>query len=586
MLSILNYPVHLLVLTIIKQINVMRQFTTQTKLFILTLLSLWFSSNQMSAQLTLEATYPTTDVRRIHLPVSGEKWYYADDSTRKVYLFNANHTAWKTVNYPSEANKKVSLDVMNKPVSETTFNTDDFLEFVWRFEDSTTRRERVRILNERNDSVYAFSEGVNVLTVNELAGSPTKLFVENGYNDKNRKTSIFTLPNMILDTAYNNASEMRRQRFGYAGEKYYFRKLNPNKVEICNANYQHWKSIPIDVPTNALTYKDPTFFADDKVFNADSSVEFMFKYNHGLGEGLTKIISEGNIYGNIKYANSNSSLRLDQMLGQSNKLILREWYSNNNKLRYKVFNLPNVDFEATYKCQDNIQCSFERILLKQYGVQYVNIGYRHIKLSNVNHLNWKTITLVPTVGYDFLYTYGYDIATPLVCDSIVHPDSLLEVIWNEWRRITPKTLACQLRITSENGNNIVTVPNASFVEVNQLDKLSSKLITKTWDSTRYTETKVWRFTARTPVADPSVSAAFDVQISPNPFSNYLTINILDNTIPLSIKLFNAVGMLVFSEKMTTSNATFMLPNGLPQGVYWCQLSDGKSQIVKTLVKVN
>lgn len=48
----------------------MRQFTTQAKLFVLILSSLWLSPNKILAQLTLEATYPTTDLRRIQLPTN------------------------------------------------------------------------------------------------------------------------------------------------------------------------------------------------------------------------------------------------------------------------------------------------------------------------------------------------------------------------------------------------------------------------------------------------------------------------------------------------------------------------------------
>ena len=162
----------------------------------------------------------------------------------------------------------------------------------------------------------------------------------------------------------------------------------------------------------------------------------------------------------------------------------------------------------------------------------------------------------------------------------------MEVIWNEWKQTSRTTSAYQLRIITENGLNLATIPKARFFQVSQMDNLETKLITKTWDSTRYTETKVWRFSTRTPVNDPSVQTAFDATISPNPFSNSFSINVLAHERPLSIRLFNAIGVLVFAEKMTTSNATFTPPNGLPQGVYWCQISDGKSQIVKKLVKMN
>ncbi len=44
----------------------------------------------VSAQLTLEATYSTTNLQRLKLPLAGEIWYYADDSTRQIHLFDAH----------------------------------------------------------------------------------------------------------------------------------------------------------------------------------------------------------------------------------------------------------------------------------------------------------------------------------------------------------------------------------------------------------------------------------------------------------------------------------------------------------------
>ena len=557
----------------------MRQFTTQVKIFVFILLSLWLSPNKILAQLTLEATYPTTDLRRIHLPVSGEKWFYADDSTRKIYLFNANHTPWKTVNYPSEPNKTVSLDAMNMPVSETTFNRDTLLEFVWRFKDSTTYRERVRILNERNDSIYVFAEGRNLLTVNELAGSSTKLFVENRDFYDNYKTFIFSSPNMLLEKIYDKASNMHRQRFGHAGEKYYFKNVPQKYILIYNPNHSIWASIPLPVPTNGgSTYNnDPVFFADDKIFDADTLVEFAFSYDIGLGYGLSKIVSENGR--EIQKANSISSFVVDKKVGQPNKLFFTYNASINTvNTNYNVIGLPSGTLEKTYFSP------VERILLKEHGVKYTNIEYGVVKMFNIDHSFWRSVNLVSNSGYYFGNNTPESL--PFISDSIVNPDGIMEVIWNEWKQTSRTTSAYQLRIITENGLNLATIPKARFFQVSQMDNLETKLITKTWDSTRYTETKVWRFSTRTPVSDPSVQTAFDATISPNPFSNSFSINVLAHERPLSIRLFNAIGVLVFAEKMTTSNATFTPPNGLPQGVYWCQISDGKSQIVKKLVKMN
>ncbi len=286
----------------------MRQLTTHIFIFALILLM----QTTISAQITLESTYPTTDLRRILLPTSGEKWYYVDDSARQIQLFNADHSPWKTVNYPTEINKKVSLDAMNMPVLETIFNRDSLLEFVWRFTDSLGNNPRVKILNERNDSVYYFSTGYNYLTVNELKGSSTKLFVENRDFYDNYKTSIFSTSIMLLEKIYERASNMHRQKFNYAGEKYYFKNVPQKALMIYNSNHTLYKSVSIPVPTNGgTTYNnDPVFFADDKIFINDTLVEYAFSYDLGLGYGLSQIVNENDSV--ILKVNSNSSFVVDK----------------------------------------------------------------------------------------------------------------------------------------------------------------------------------------------------------------------------------------------------------------------------------
>jgi Secretion system C-terminal sorting domain len=549
----------------------MRQLTTHTFVFALILLI----QTPISAQITLEATYPTTDLRRISLPISGEKWYYADDSARQIRLFNADHSPWKTVSYPKEVGKKVSLDAMNMPVSETIFNRDSLLEFVWRFTDSLGNNPRVKILNEGNDSVYYFPVGYNYLTVNELDGSSTKLFVENRDFYDNYKTSVFSLPIMLLEKTYERASNMHRQKFNYAGEKYYFKNAPQKALMIYNPNHTLYKSISIPVPTNGgTTYNyDPVFFADDKIFINDTLVEYAFSYDLGLGYGLSQIVNENDSV--ILKVNSNSSFVVDKKIGQPDKIFLTYNLNINTvNTNYNVLSLPNATFERTYSLP------IKRILLKKYGAKYLNLEYGALKLFNTNHSTWKTINLVPNSGNYFAYDY-YSIP-PIICDSIVNQDSTLEIIWTEH---STTSSAYQLRITTENGTNLATIPNARFYALNQMDKLETKLITKTWNGTKYMDTKVWRFTARTPVSEPTKSTDLDVLISPNPFNTSFTINNSHSERPLSIKLFDAVGRLILSEKITPSNATLTPPSTLPSGVYFLELTDGEKRVVKRLVKI-
>ena len=543
----------------------------------LVLLSLWFMPYFSTAQVIHEATYPTTNLKRINLQTSGEKWYYIDDSTRQILFFNANHTPWKTVDFPKEANKTVSLAPTNMPISQTIFKTDNLLELVWLFKDSTNKTERIKILNELNDSVYFFTEGYNKLTINELAGSSTKLFVENRESNyiysSNYQTTIFALPNIVFEKTFPNASEMRRQRFGYAGEKLYFKNALLKRIEIYNPNYSVWKIRSLYVPSNGgTTYSyDPLFFADDKIFNADTLVEFTYSYNIGAGYGLTKIINE-NGYELLPPANSYSRFILDQKVGQPDKLFLFDY--NGTYAKYYVYSLPGAALEKEYSSP------IERILFKNFGAKYVDIGYGTSTFYNNNHSYWKTIEYKRTPDY----YYSFD-SRPIICDSLVNQDSLLEIIWTEVRYTSNTTSNYKLNITNENQKKLDSIPNARLFEINQLDNLPTKLITKTWDSTRYTNTKVWRFNTPTAVHDPSVLEGLEVDISPNPFNTSFTIHHSETERPLSIRLFNATGMLILSDIITSRNTTVTPKNSLPNGIYFLEISNGIKRTVKRLVKM-
>lgn len=558
-------------LSIFEALNHLKQFRFMPKPHLKQTLFFLFSLTHafLFAQITDEATYFTKNLQRLNLPIAGEVWYYADDSARQIRLFDGNHSPWKTIDYPSEANKTVSLLNMNMPISDTIFNTDNLLEFVWQFSNSTGKR--IKVMNERNQLVYAFSEDANLLTVNELVGSPTKLFVEHGqyyYDGSNLKTSIYSLPSLVLDTTFINASDMRRQKFSYAGEKFYFKNRETNSLEIYNPNYTRWKpAIKIHKIRNELNYPDPVFFADDKTFNADTSVECMFTYWHANGWPLTKIVSEKDITTKIAYANSNSHLILDRKIGYPDKLfLLYQGTGSSTTTRSEVYSLPQMRKETTVNLT-----YIGRIILKQFGAKYITFEGVGIKLSDTLHRTWKSVPLRPTSNFGVNYWI-----LPLICDSIVNPDNQLEVIWSEQRNSN-----YNVRITKENGDDLAIIPNTYHFQVSQLDNLPNKLITKMMNGT----TKVWRFTPRTSIQDPSVVNDLDVQVSPNPFVSSFTIHCNNTEYPLSIRLFNAVGQLVFSEKNVQTGATITPPQALSKGIYLLDIVRGEKRVTQRLIKL-
>ena len=77
----------------------------------------------------------------------------------------------------------------------------------------------------------------------------------------------------------------------------------------------------------------------------------------------------------------------------------------------------------------------------------------------------------------------------------------------------------------------------------------------------------------------------EIRISPNPFNTSFTIHHSETERPLSIRLFNATGMLILSDKITSRNTTVTPKNSLPNGIYFLEISNGIKRTVKRLVKM-
>jgi hypothetical protein len=526
------------------------------------------------AQLTLEATYPTANLQRLKLPSKGEVWYFADDSARQIQLFDANHSLWKTVNYPSEANNKIILAPMNLPVSQTTFKADNLLEFVWLFQDTINRKERIKVLNERGDSIFYFPFNQTKITVNELINRPTNLFFEKQEANGTYSTTVYGLPNIILEKIYPKASNFHRQIFGFAGEVYYFKNTPDKRIEIYYPNHNLLKSKPLAVPTNGgyTTDYDPYFFADDKMFNADSLVEVVFSYVMNSTDQV-RIANENKTV--LFHSNFFSSFKIDRIIGHPDKLFWNYSPSVSANNQCRVISLPfPFTYPSTTPREMTYDVDIERIVLSRFGAKYLYRLYtKTIILYDTNHIFWKSISLISNTNY---YPYY---SVPHISDNIVNQDSVIEVIWIEKNYSTTPN-AYQLRITDERKNNIATIPNAYHFEVNQSDSLPTKLVTKMTNGM----TKVWRFTTRTATQEV-LSKDLEVLVSPNPFVTSFRIHNNNSEGPLSIRLFNAIGQLVFSEKNVQNDATITPPPYLSKGVYILEISNENNHSVQRLIKL-
>ena len=341
------------------------------------------------AQVTLEAAYPTTDLHRVNWAFGGEKYWYSNDSLKEIKVFTAQHQLLKTIRYPSVLNSQIRLLQNEQAVTQTTVNGDNLLEIIWFFKDTLTKKEQMKIINEKDSVLFIFDGVSDNVQLSEIEGLPSKLFVSiNDLGLDTYITKVYALPSLNLENIYFNAYRLHRKKFGYAGEKYFFQDAANKKMRLFNSNHSHWKNINLNYQNLTLYPSDNCVDADDNVFSRDSLVEVVFCYDVGINYGEA-ILSEN---GNVIYKITSNTIALDQKKGLTNLLFEEVYYSTKNN-DFRVLSLPDLTVKAISSYQ------LSRAFLKKYGeIIYTFDPFQNqLKLFHNSTLVQKTINL-PTIN--------------------------------------------------------------------------------------------------------------------------------------------------------------------------------------------
>jgi hypothetical protein len=170
------------------------------KLLVATLLI----SNAISAQITLENTYPGnqnySNFDMVNLKNSGSKYMIIDYSLNEIKLYNLNHTLWKTITLPTIP----GFDgYYYENISENLFDLDGQVECLIIFYNTNTYLEQTVVLNEDGTFEFvkqnSFFEGIVKTENNDF-----KLIFKDAVN--NNKT-IYSLPGTSSNLGLNNGSD-------------------------------------------------------------------------------------------------------------------------------------------------------------------------------------------------------------------------------------------------------------------------------------------------------------------------------------------------------------------------------------------
>jgi len=129
---------------------------------------------------------------RVDLEISGETYYYVDEATREIKLFDGDHNLWKTIIPSVPSNAGMGLI---QHLSEHTIIKDDKIEIVFSFhvtENEITQYES-RVINEDGTDLLVLPNATYA-KLRDLPGADPKLVAYYLQEDNSYITEVYGLP--------------------------------------------------------------------------------------------------------------------------------------------------------------------------------------------------------------------------------------------------------------------------------------------------------------------------------------------------------------------------------------------------------
>lgn len=519
----------------------------------LQLLLLFFTSVSFS-QITLEHTYENNIVTRINLEISGEKYYYLNETTDEIIIYNSNHTFWKAIPLQIAANTIVTTINF---ISENQINLDSNIEIGYtnQYSNPNSLKSESKIINDIGTELFN-SINTNAITISQIDGLSNKLIVLN--NDSLQSSKVYSLPDFSIETNYNEGL-VYRIKLEESGEKYYVFDSANKRVQFYNSNHTIWKTINTPFPSGNF---QGVYLISEKSINNDSLLELGYTYNNFSNSILQfegKIVNENNDV--LLTVPDAYTFSLSNVEGFENKLLVAT-ASGSGLLNYttKVYQLPSLSLENSYSTTVT-RAVFESSGEKYYTSIPIN---NQVILYNDNHTIWKSINLPVPSGF---------IASSVIhlSETKINPDSLIELAYSYYKIETPFN-KFESRVINENGIILLTVPNAdSTFSFSEIIGLENKFIALTGVGFLNRSTEIYNL-------DGSLNEINfkrnKINVFPNPAKCFLNINSLASPIK-EATIYNMTGALVKREK--AQNITIIGIEKLPKGIYVVNLTDFNNQ---------
>ena len=202
-----------------------------------------FSVSNAFAQITFEHSYGSHKEAPVHITTlenSGDKYVVYDELSASLYLYNLNHSLWKTIIIdtvalgvtPNLTQFGEGVDISY--IKENLFDLDNQVEFIWQYSQFNPNAQIVSAIIDESglplvvfDSCYIINndmEGYYQRIRNTSNG--TKLITENGFTDEYK---VYSLPGTLtcnpcggisgIVNPNNNSGRMPSKAFPVPTEK-------------------------------------------------------------------------------------------------------------------------------------------------------------------------------------------------------------------------------------------------------------------------------------------------------------------------------------------------------------------------------
>jgi hypothetical protein len=509
---------------------------------------LFFIAFNSFAQITLEHTYTNSAVTRIKLENSGEKYYELKRETNELFLYNSNHTLWKTILLPATIPHLYAPSAKIINISETKINPDLNIEVVFVYYDINTNKTNCKVFSENGTTLLTILNISPETYLSEISGLPDKLIATG-----TTETKVYSFPELVLENTYNYGN-LKRINLENSGEKYYLLDKTNNNTKIYNANHSLWKTVSLPKPTNA-TYTDIDFVTETKI-NSDALLEIGYSLSETVNTTttyLSKIVNENNV--ELLNVPSSRKLIINSIAGLADKL-MADLPIDYSKSKTNIYNLPSLNLEKSYDSQ------MTRIKLENSSEKYYT-SFRplddNLQIFNSDHTFWKTIALTKSINF----VQGLNMVIEVTISEVkISNDSSIKVLYKYLTGLLGFSYEYANRVINENGDVLLDAGGSGNLYLSEISGLQNKII---GSGSVYSLNNL---------STSDFNKIDKVIMYPNPAKSFINIDSISAPI-IEATIVNMNGVLL--KKEIAKNITKIDVDKLPAGIYIVNLTDFNNQ---------